>query len=201
MKFKVGDTVRIMDGSKAKHYAGGWVGEMEKYVGREAVISRFSSFDDQAVRLEGIFWTFDVRYLEPAHPKIVITTDGKTTCARYYTGKRVIYEALAKCHPSDKFEFDVGAHVAMHRLLEQIGSSQLDDDLSQYVQPPFNGKIVCVEAPSYNGRWEKGRIYEVNGGVLHDRAGNIVGSQTVSSLKEINDLAAPLRCKFIEIVD
>ena len=36
---------------------------------------------------------------------------------------------------------------------------------------------------------------------LHDRAGNIVGSHTVSSLKEINDLAAPLRCKFIEIVD
>lgn len=201
MKFKVGDTVRIMDGSKAKHYAGGWVGDMEKYVGKEAVISRFSLFDDRAVRFEGIYWTFDVRYLEPVHPKIVITTDGKTTCARYYTGKRVCAEAVAKCHPSDKFQFDVGAHVAMQRLLDQIGSSQFDDDLFQYVEPPFNGKIVCIEAPLHHGRWEKGKIYEVNGGVLHDRAGNIVGSHTVSSIQEINELAAPLSCKFIKVID
>lgn len=200
MTFKVGDTVRIMDGSKAKHYAGGWVNDMDKYVGREAVISRFAGMD-RGVKLEGIYWTFDVRYLEPVYPKIVITTDGRMTCARYYIGKRVDAEAVAKCHPSDKFDFDVGAHVALHRLLDQIGSSQLDDELSQYIQPPFNGKIVCIEAPLHHGRWEQGRIYEVNGGVLHDRAGNIVGSHTVSSIQEINELAAPLSCKFIKIVD
>lgn len=192
MKFKVGDTVRIMDGSKAKNYFGGWVEDMGEYVGREAVISRFT-VKDRAVKLEGIFWTFDVRYLEPANPKIVITTDGQTTYARYYIGKRVDAEAVAKCHPSDKFDFDVGARVALHRLL--------DDDLSQYMQPPFNGKIVCIEAPLHHGRWEQGRIYEVNNGVLHDRAGNIVGSHTVSSLQEINELAAPLSCKFIKVVN
>lgn len=200
MTFKVGDTVRIMDGSKAKDYIGVWVNDMDKYVGREAVISRFTILD-RGVKLEGIYWTFDVRYLEPVHPKIVITTDGRTTCARYYIGKRVDAEAVAKCHPSDKFDFDVGARVALHRLLDQIGSSQLDDELFQYVQPPFNGKIVCIEAPLWNGRWEQGKIYEVNGGVLHDRSGNIVGSHTVSSIQEINELAAPLSCKFITIVD
>lgn len=200
MKFKVGDKVRILDGSKAKYYAGAWVNYMDQYVGREAVIRCIDEKEGTA-DLENIWWTFDLRYLEPVHPKIVITTDGKTTCARYYTGKRVVYEALAKCHPSDKFEFDVGAHVAMHRLLDQIGSSSFDDDLFQYVQPPFDGKIVCVDAPSYNGRWEKGRIYEVHGGVLHDHVGNIVGSQTVSSIQEINALAVPLSCKFIEVVD
>lgn len=200
MKFKVGDTVRIMDGSKAKHYAGGWVNDMDKCVGREAVISRTYS-GTREVKLEGICWAFDAQYLEPVHPKIVITTDGKTTYARYYTGKRVDCEAIAKCHPSDKFDFDVGAHVAMHRLLDQIGSSQLDDELFQYVQPPFDGKIVCIDAPSCSGRWEKGRIYEVHDGVLRDRAGNIVGSHTVSSIQEINELAAPLSCKFIKVID
>lgn len=200
MKFKVGDIVRIMDGSKAKYYAGAWVDGMDEYVGREAVIRRINKHYGTA-DLEGIWWTFDVRYLEPVHPKIVITTDGKTTCARYYIGKRVDCEAIARCHPSDQFQFDVGAHVAMHRLLDQIGSSQLDDDLFQYVQPPFNGKIVCIDAPLCGGRWEKGRIYEVHDGVLHDHVGNIVGSQTVSSIREINSLAAPLRCKFITVVD
>lgn len=200
MKFKVGDTVRIMDGSKAKNYAGGWVDDMDKYVGREAVISQTSSCPGE-VKLEGLCWTFDVRYLEPVHPKIVITTDGQTTCARYYIGKRVDAEAVAQCHPSDKFDFDVGAHVALHRLLDQIGSLQSDYELLQYVQPPFNGQIVCIEAPLYHGRWEKGKIYEVNDGVLHDRAGNIVGSHTVSSIQEINELAAPLSCKFIKVID
>ena len=200
MKFKVGDTVRIMDGSKAKNYAGGLVDDMDKYVGREAVISQTTAYP-RGVKLEGICWTFDVRYLESAHPKIVITTDGRTTYARYYTGKRIDAEAVAQCHPSDKFDFDVGAHVALHRLLDQIGSSQLDDELFQYVQPPFDGKIVCIDAPLAHGRWEQGRIYEVNNGVLHDRAGNIVGSHTVSSIQEINELAAPLSCKFIKVVD
>jgi len=192
LKFKVGDTVRIMDGSKAKNYAGGWVDDMDKYVGREAVISQTTAYP-RGVKLEGICWTFDVRYLELAYPKIVITTDGQTTYARYYIGKRVAAEAVAKCHPSDKFDFDVGACVALHRLL--------DDDLSQYIQPPFDGKIVCIDAPSCSGRWEKGRIYEVHDGVLHDHVGNIVGSQTVSSIQEINALAAPLSCKFIEVIE
>lgn len=200
MKFKVGDKVRILDGSKAKYYAGEWVNDMDKYVGREAVISRTYS-GTREVKLEGICWTYDVRYLEPVNPKIVITTDGQTTCARYYIGKRVGAEAVAKCHPSDQFNFDIGAHVALHRLLDQIGSSQLDEELLQYVQPPFDGKIVCIEAPLWGGRWEKGRIYEVHDGVLHDHVGNIVGSQTVSSIQEINSLAVPLCCKFIEVID
>ena len=32
-KFKVGDTVKVLDGKNIKDYAGTWTSEMEKYVG------------------------------------------------------------------------------------------------------------------------------------------------------------------------
>jgi hypothetical protein len=50
-------------------------------------------------------------------PKIVITTDGKTTTARMYEGKRVVREGKATCSPEDKFDYDYGAQLAFDRLM------------------------------------------------------------------------------------
>lgn len=49
--------------------------------------------------------------------KIVITTDGKTTLARLYEDSKVVHKAEAKCSPDDAFNFEVGAKLAMERLL------------------------------------------------------------------------------------
>ena len=40
MKFKVGDKVRVLDGSKIEGYTGGWSIGMEKYIGKVGVIEQ-----------------------------------------------------------------------------------------------------------------------------------------------------------------
>jgi len=50
--------------------------------------------------------------------KIVITTDGKTTLARLYEDNKVVKRAEAKCCPSDTFNFQTGAELAMSRVFE-----------------------------------------------------------------------------------
>ena len=54
-------------------------------------------------------------------PKIVITTDGKTTTAKLYNNKSLCKTAIAKCSPEDKFDFNIGAQLAMERLMEAVG--------------------------------------------------------------------------------
>jgi hypothetical protein len=50
-------------------------------------------------------------------PKIVITTDGKITTAKMYENGKVVKTAEAKCCPEDTFDFNVGAKLAVDRLI------------------------------------------------------------------------------------
>ena len=94
-KFKVGDKVKILDGSNIEGYIGSWIPEcMEKYVGRILTISHIVSDDNNGVsyRMQNTFLTFDERGLELAEkenntmkvkninmPEIVNYTYDKTT--------------------------------------------------------------------------------------------------------------------------
>lgn len=49
-------------------------------------------------------------------PKIVITTDGKTTTAKLYRHGEKTVKAIAKCDPRDTFDFMEGARIAFDRL-------------------------------------------------------------------------------------
>lgn len=190
-KFKVGDKVRVLDGSKIKNYTGTWCAPaMEKYVGQVCEISDvFEHYIGKtAYNLKGISYAWDERGLEPAYKfkvgdkvignehaddiyfktvkgwvgivtendpkkcdygddirvraidepdganfsvksvyfdlyeepktqKIVITTDGKTTMAVLYDGKKRIKEAKATCAPTDTFDFGIGSALAIERLM------------------------------------------------------------------------------------
>lgn len=52
--------------------------------------------------------------------KIVITHDGKTTTATMYSEDGSKVTATAKCAPEDKFDFNVGAKLAVERLMEKV---------------------------------------------------------------------------------
>ncbi len=61
-KFKVGDKVRVLDGSDAVSYAGGWVNVMNDFVGHEYCVCEI--IDNQKVRLTDTRnYVFDTRYL------------------------------------------------------------------------------------------------------------------------------------------
>lgn len=76
-KFKVGDRVRVLDGSKIEGYTGDWVPKMKKYVGNVYAVTQILPNSAYcAYCLKGILFMFDERGLERVgNPgKIVITT-------------------------------------------------------------------------------------------------------------------------------
>lgn len=84
MKFKVGDRVRILDGSEIEGYAGCWVTEMEKFVGKVGVIKQVNTYpftDKESYTLHGFDrFTFDGRGLKRAPRRIIIEEkNGKVT--------------------------------------------------------------------------------------------------------------------------
>lgn len=120
LKFKVGDRVRVLDGSKIHKYRGGWVTEMCKYVGGVYTICEVARGEETAngyYLKDGGDFIYDERGLKlAAYNKIVITTDERTTLARLYDGNNVIKSAEAKCSPDDEFDFSTGAKIAFERL-------------------------------------------------------------------------------------
>lgn len=84
--------------------------------------------------------------------KIVIIHDGKTTTATLYRdGEKV--SATAKCDPSDKFDFMIGANLAMERLNAEINKRKY-----------YNGKVVCIKKGTPH--WTIGKVYEVRDGII-----------------------------------
>lgn len=75
-------------------------------------------------------------------PKIVITTDGKTTLARLYDGKKVIKTAEAHCSPDDKFDFSVGANWAMERLIGKVTAIQVSAEIPKEI----TDKLEAIKA-------------------------------------------------------
>lgn len=128
-KFKIGDKVRILDGSKTSSYTGGWnstsMGALVGNVYTVENINADSYYGRVSYRLKDNPFTWDERGLElverksDIEKKIVVTTDGtKVVTAKLYEGKKVIKTAIAMCSPEDTFDFGYGATLAVKRLTE-----------------------------------------------------------------------------------
>ena len=122
-KFKVGDKVEILDGSKIKNYTGGFSLFMSDYIGDIMEIAEINTMYEgrTAYRMTETEYRWDERGLKLVtdnNKKIVITTDGKTTIAKLYDGKNVVKTAEAKCCSTDKFDFNTGALIAFGRLTD-----------------------------------------------------------------------------------
>lgn len=65
-KFKVGDKVRILDGSNIRHYAGSWSEPMEKYIGTINTIVKINFEPNGRISyyIEGNVFSWDERGLE-----------------------------------------------------------------------------------------------------------------------------------------
>lgn len=118
-KFKVGDKVRILDGSKIKNYTGGWV--MSDRVGKIGTIRAVNTdYHDGRVSylLEEFYCRYDERGLELVEPeKIIIYRNGAEVIAKnIFTGKT----GVAKCSPEDEFNFEIGAKLALERLFSKF---------------------------------------------------------------------------------
>lgn len=190
MKYKVGDKVRVRkDLNHANLYDGYLVlADMFDYCGEEVTIAtvhpdHYHIKEDHEIRL----WTD--KMFEPAPictEKIVITSDGVTTTAKKYDGKNLIKEAKAVCSKDDEFNFDVGAKLAMERLMAEDKPKL------------YNGKVVCVDPKGIELCYTKGKIYEFKDGEGRDDLGLIIGDYGISSFKELQDACF---VKWLEVVE
>lgn len=147
-KFKVGDKVRILDGSKIKGYTGNWFWPlMKKHVGEVHTIASVDSDwsgGRVAYCLKDVGFAWDERGLdlvkETIPKKIVITSNGKTTTAALYDGKRRIKSTEARCSDSDVFDFMTGAEIAMDRLTGHPHKEAIPSDLRELLAEGVFGK-------------------------------------------------------------
>jgi len=185
-KFKVGDKVRILDGSKIKNYACGWADGMERFIGEIATIKSVFQYPSarNRYRLEEHRYFWDERGLGLVKPeKIIIYRNGADVVAKNTaTGKT----GVAKCNPADEFDFNIGAKLALERLINS------EPEKPKY----YTGKVVCVSP--HTSFYTKGKIYEIKDGVGKDDTGDTMTRRPVKSFGEFNQ---KMLSEFIELVE
>lgn len=186
-KFKVGDKVRILDGSKFEDYCGGWIDDMKRHIGKIATIKSFYSYcnaqKQKGYCLEEFNYGWDERGLELVKPeKIIIYRNGSEVIAKNTaTGKT----GVARCNPADEFDFETGAKLAFDRLTAP------EPKKPKY----YNGKVICIDDRGLANT--KGKIYKVLDGRLEFDGGQ-KSADRFNSVDQINDNFVS---KFIELVE
>lgn len=198
--FKVGDRVRIVKNVShcAEIGATGVIcrelmdGIYDYGVRFDKADSRFHDCADKCEIHHGQYVMADeIEKITTCDEKIVITTDGKTTLARLYENGEVTKTAEAKCSPSDKFDFAVGAKLAFERLNEKTGTEKF-----------FNGKAVCIEKNNDYCAYTVGKIYEFKDGktTLDNGASYPENGNEVTSIDDWNSRYPRIAlAKFLEI--
>jgi hypothetical protein len=189
MQYKIGDHVVIKESN---------IEYIEKFAGRTGVIKRINSnFSDYPYWIDvdnwgdencGVWCKVKCLVALDNTDKIVITHDGKTTKATLYHGDTKTV-ATAKCSPEDTFDFNVGAKLAMERLMEAV-------------EPPkyYNGKIVCIDDSLNKGLYTLGKIYEfVDGTFICDNGTEVHKFLTCERVKSFNDWKKFSSSKWLEI--
>lgn len=150
MKFKVGDKVKVANPkySFKEHY------KNQIFTIKAINPNGTAGYDEThygVVERCGYIW-MESELMSMIESKIVITTDGKITTAKLYENGKVVKTAEAKCCPEDTFDFNVGANLAINRLIgKPIGEKKLVEvdgfkvgDRVNY--DGRNGTIIAISA-------------------------------------------------------
>lgn len=191
-KFKIGDTVEILDGKNIPKYFGGWC--MGNKVGKIGKITKCKT-DERGngyyLDVDNSYYVYDERGLKLVTPKneqIIIYRKDDTVVA---LDKRTGETAIARCNPIDTFDFNVGAKLALRRLLG------FEEPVTPEVRKPYNGKVVCI-ASSPTFAYTVGKIYEFKNGKTKLDNGIVFPIDPVFSFEEF---AKECVAKCIEIVE
>lgn len=166
-KFKIGDRVRAIKEGYGNDYIIGKVGTIIAYPSHwDAWIG--VEFDDNIKGhacsnkgKPGYCWYCKADTLVPVvEQKIVITTDGvKKTTATLYDGKQVAITAVAKCCPSDEFDFETGAKLAFERLFSKEDSFDWEAFSAGKIEKRVNRENIddfLKECDAHNLNWRVG---------------------------------------------
>jgi hypothetical protein len=199
-KFKVGDRVKAIRSVDGSTYIKGKIGTV-KHFKKAAIETWYGVEFDEYIHGHDLHgkceygrgWECNESSLVPVcnNNKIVITTDGKTTTAKMYDGKKLVKSAKADCHPDDEFDFNIGATIALERLTGQLESNL---EVEEHF---YNGKVVCVKNENLESYFTVGKIYDVVDGLLKTD----VKDRQLDNIRSIDYLNSINRLKFLEIVE
>jgi hypothetical protein len=139
-KFKIGDVVRILDGSKIKDFRCGYMSDMKNRIGEVHKISKvvrpFDSSEFPGYRFDdGTEYTWDERCLEKVDELYVVSVSGRNV---FVLGKGKL--GKARCNPEDKFDLAKGISLALDRMNDVVIK---EGDLVEVVNPGFAYTTLC----------------------------------------------------------
>lgn len=117
MRFKAGDRVRVKK-FKERPYRWNFDGEMDHMMGKVVKIKYASGSGRYVIHdsKNNRDWIFDKDDLEPINETIVIYGKYRKVIA---LDKTTGEKAIARCNPSDEYDFHVGAKLAFERLIKE----------------------------------------------------------------------------------
>ena len=199
-KFKIGDRVKVVN--PAYHFK-------ERFRGTEFTIESYNpngkkTFHEPHYGVGGTYVWQESELELVTNSKIVITHDGKTTTATMYKEDGSKEVATARCAPEDKFDFPVGAKLAMERLMAKVTGSEPKEEPPKY----WTGRVVCIQTDNdaHAKSFDVGRIYKVDNGKFTDNLNRVrpVSSDRVSSPEDLtaeSGYFSDWAYKFIPIVE
>lgn len=124
---------------------------------------------------------------------IHISSDGKTTTARFYVNGKLVRTAEANCHPDDRFNFKTGAEVAFDRLFEKQHKEKKEKVDLNNLKP---GDKARVRRDLKAGSWPESILMVMPS--MEEIAGKVVTIESVTGPKghpiyTIKDFEGPWR--------
>lgn len=119
--YKVGDMVKIRKDLVVNEAYGAAVFtcNMVKYQGKCAKITDYVGGIEYRIDIDDENWNWTKEMLEPVcDNEIHITVKGLNTIAVLKENDKVVRRSVAKCNPTDEFNFEFGARLAIDRLFE-----------------------------------------------------------------------------------
>lgn len=172
-KFKKGDKVRILDGSRISNYTGSWTPRMNYFIDKIATIDTLEEFSNGRIGYhmeeKEFNFVYDERGLELVNPETIVIyrKNNKVIALDKSTGKK----ATARCNPADTFDFMTGAKLAFDRLTNgeehfkvgdivrgKYGSSAYygitNENMTrgEVVETSNNGRCIGIKIIDYKGR-------------------------------------------------
>ena len=205
-KFKVGDKVIAKKKTPYSETTDGWIGTVTKIrCGRlEDICVKGKDKDGYPIE----YWV-ESEYFNPyteapfaVNQIIIERIDEKTVKATAFNEcGNIIAKAKAKCSPEDKWDFYIGANLAVERLEAIVEEKKIK-------ATSLNAEMVCIKNDSdiFKDCFTIGKIYKIEKGVFECNHGGVpymyqssdYNCKIFKSVEEIN--AMDSKVQFLEIV-
>lgn len=198
--FKVGDRVRAVAGYNINPNISKKIGTIIMIDYNDSIFSveydeYIDGHDAGGYGAYGYCWNHKLQDLEYVceDNKIVITSNGKTTMAKLYNGKKLVKVSEATCS-SDKFNLERETNIIIDSLF-----SKEEETSDAETEKFYTGNVVCIKNTHFEDYFKVGKIYEIiNGEIQSDHYCKFL---ELHDIEELNSRFPENSVEFLEIIE